>query len=100
MNLSLLKGEMAPEDRAYVAQLIARETGMSQADAERRVDETIGKAKAARAEAATIARNAAEQARKGAQMAAIWSAVAMLAGGVAAGLAATWGGKVRDSSSL
>jgi hypothetical protein len=100
MNLSLLKGEMTPEDRTYVAQLIARETGMSQADAERRVDETVAKAQAARNEAATMVRNAAEQARKGAQMAAIWSAVAMLAGGVAAGLAATWGGKARDSSSL
>jgi hypothetical protein len=97
LGLSLIKGEVTPEDRTYVAQLIAQETGMSQADAERRVDEVVGKAKAAREEAATTARNAAEQARKATQFTAIWSAIAMLAGGVTAALAATWGGKARDT---
>jgi hypothetical protein len=96
LGLGLTKGELAPEDKTYVAQLIAQETGMSQADAERRIDEVVGKAKAVREEAAVTARNAAEQARKATQFAAIWSAIAMLAGGVAAALAATWGGKARD----
>lgn len=96
MNLSLSKGDLTLEDKTYVAQLIAQETGMSQSDAERRVDEVVGKAKAAREEAAVAARNAAEQARKAGQAAAIWSAIAMLAGGVAAAVAATWGGKARD----
>lgn len=96
MTLSLSKGDLALEDKTYVAQVIAQETGMSQADAERRVDEVVGKAKAAREEAAMAARNAAEQARKAGQAAAIWSAIAMLAGGVAAAVAATWGGKARD----
>lgn len=96
LSLGLTKGELAPEDKSYLAQVIAQETGMSQADAERRVDEVVGKARAAREEAATAARNAAEQARKATQFAAIWSAIAMLAGGVAAAVAATWGGKARD----
>lgn len=96
LGLSLAKGEVSPEDRTYVAQLVAQQTGMNQADAERRVDEVVGKAKAARDEAVTKAREAAEQARKATQFAAIWSAIAMLAGGVAAGLAATWGGRARD----
>jgi hypothetical protein len=96
VTVSLTKGEISPEDRAYAAQLIARETGMSQPDAERRVDEVLGKAKAARDAAAENARKAAEEARKAAQVAALWSAIAMLAGGVAAALAATWGGKARD----
>lgn len=96
LGRSLMTEQIAPEDKTYVAQLIARDTGMSQADAERRVDETVGKLKAAREEAETKAREAAEMARQATRFAAIWSAVAMLAGGVAAALAATWGGKARD----
>jgi hypothetical protein len=95
-GLTLTKGEVSPEDRTYVAQLIAQDTGMSQADAERRVDEVVGKAKTAREEAEAAAKDAAEKARKATQLAAIWSAIAMLAGGVAAAVAATWGGKARD----
>jgi len=96
LGMGLTRDQIAPEDKTYVAQLIARETGMSQADAERRVDETVGKLKAAREEAATKAREAAEKAREATKFAAIWSAIALLAGGVAAALAATWGGKARD----
>src|SRR5437763_5656327 len=38
--------ELAPADRTYIARLVAAQTGMSQQDAERRVNDIINEAKA------------------------------------------------------
>ena len=43
-----LDGEISAEDRTYVAQIVAQETGVPQAEAEQRVDQMIERAKAAR----------------------------------------------------
>ena len=43
---------LAPEDKTYIAQLVAQRTGLSQPEAEKRVDDTIAKAKATMDEAA------------------------------------------------
>ena len=91
-----LDGEISAEDRTYVAQIVARETGMPQAEAEQRVDQMIERAKAARTEAVETAKQAADAARQAGMYTALWAAVAMLAGAFAACLAATWGGKARD----
>jgi hypothetical protein len=91
-----LDGEISAEDRTYVAQIVARETGMPQAEAEQRVDQMIERAKAARTEAIETAKQAADAARQAGMYTALWAAVAMLAGAFAACLAATWGGKARD----
>jgi hypothetical protein len=87
---------LAPEDKTYIAQLVAQRTGLSQAEAEKRVDDTIAKAKAAADEAATKAREAADAARKAAAGLALWSFVAMLLGAFVASYAATIGGRHRD----
>jgi len=87
---------LAPEDKAYIGQLIAQRTGLSQADAEKRVDDTIAKAKAAADEAATKAKQAADAARKAAAGLSLWSFVAMLLGAFVASYAATIGGRHRD----
>jgi hypothetical protein len=87
---------LAPEDKAYIGQLIAQRNGLSQADAEKRVDDTIAKAKAAADEAATKAKQAADAARKAAAGLALWSFVAMLLGAFVASYAATIGGRHRD----
>jgi hypothetical protein len=87
---------LAPEDKTYIGQLVAQRTGLSQADAEKRVDDTIAKAKAAADEAATKAREAADAARKAAAGLALWSFVAMLLGAFVASYAATIGGRHRD----
>jgi len=87
---------LAPEDKAYIGQLIAQRTGLSQADAEKRVDDTIAKAKAAADEAATKAKEAADAARKAGAGLALWSFVAMLLGAFVASYAATIGGRHRD----
>jgi hypothetical protein len=87
---------LAPEDKTYIAQLIAQRTGLSQADAEKRVDDTIAKAKAAVDEASTKAKEAADAARKAGAALAMWSVIAMLIGAFVASYAATIGGRHRD----
>jgi hypothetical protein len=87
---------LAPDDKAYIAQLIAQRTGLSQQDAEKRVDDTIAKAKAAIDDAANKAKEAADAARKAAAGLAMWSFIAMLIGAFVASYAATIGGRHRD----
>lgn len=96
LRMSLADGQITADDKTYVAQLIAAETGLSQAEAERRIDEVIGKAMAAQERIVTTARETADAAVTAAQATAIWSAIAMLVGAFCACLAATWGGKARD----
>lgn len=79
--------DLAAPDRAYVAQVVAARTGLSQADAEKRVADVIVEAKAA-----------ADKARKGAAQLALWLTAAMLIGAFAASLAAMEGGQLRDGT--
>jgi hypothetical protein len=97
LRVGVINGELSTGDKDYLAQLVAQETGLPQADAARRVDEVIGQSKAAAEKLETSARDAAEAARHGARAGAIWSAIAMLVGAFCASLCATWGGKARDS---
>ncbi|HEY1383785.1 MAG TPA: hypothetical protein VGF43_09225, partial [Dongiaceae bacterium] len=91
-----LDGEFQPEDKAYLVQVVAQETGLSQAEAQKRVDQVIDRAKAVKADAEQKAKEAADAARKAGMYTALWSAIAMLAGAFSAALAATWGGRSRD----
>lgn len=85
-------GEMPPADRIYLAQQIAQRTGISQDEAQKRVDDTIASAKAA----ATKAREAADTARKSAAKASIFLALSMLIGAFIASVTAAFGGSLRD----
>jgi len=91
-----LDGEFQPEDKAYLVQVVAQQTGMPQAEVQKRVDEIIDRAKAAKANVEQKAKEAADAARKAGMYTALWSAVAMLGGAFSAALAATWGGRARD----
>jgi hypothetical protein len=95
---STATGEIAPADKTYVAQLIAARTSLSQADAEKRVDDTLNQAKAALAKAEQAARDAADQARKAAAYLALWFFISMLVGAFSASYAATIGGRARDAA--
>ena len=79
-------------DRTYLAHLVAARTGLSQSDAEKRVDEVIAKTKAADMKA----RQVADAARKAAATASIFTAVSMLIGAFIAAAAAALGGRHRD----
>jgi hypothetical protein len=79
--------DLAPADRTYLARLIAAQTGMSQADAEKRVNDVIVEAKAA-----------ADRARSGAAKLAFWLTASLFFGAFAASLAAVEGGQLRDGT--
>lgn len=89
---SASSGTLAPEDKSYVASVIASRTGISQADAEKRIDDTVTQVKVA----ADEARMTAEKARKYGILIAFLTAAALLISGAAAWGAATVGGKHRD----
>jgi len=78
-------GTLAPADRTYVAERVAARTGLSQADAEKRVDDVM-----------TQAKNAADTARRAAAKTALWMAAALLCGAVCSAFAAAEGGRERD----
>jgi hypothetical protein len=79
--------DLAPADRSYVARLVAARTGMSQTDAEKRVNDVIAEAKAA-----------ADRARSAAAKLAFWMTASLLFGAFAASLAAVEGGQLRDGT--
>lgn len=93
---ALAAGALTPEDRGYMAQLMAKRSGMSQADAERRVDDIYARASKAAAQAKAKALEAAEKTRKAAAHSALWMFIALLLGAFVASLAATFGGEQRD----
>jgi hypothetical protein len=97
MTTSMANGALSADDRAYLARTVAARTGIAPADAERRVDEVYAKATAAAARVKATAKEAADKARKAAAGAALWMTVALLLGAFVASLAATFGGKQRDS---
>ena len=81
----LTRGEVSTVDRTYLAQLVAAQTGISDADAQRRVDDVI---KQLRADA--------DVARRTSEMAAIFAALSMVVGAFIASVSAALGGGLRD----
>ncbi|QVN03738.1 hypothetical protein JYG38_09855 [Pseudomonas rhodesiae] len=90
-------GQLAAEDRAYLAQLISQRTNLSQADAEARIDKVYGDARKAVEDAKLKAKQAADTAAKVAAWTALWMFVALLIGAFFASFAATFGGRRRDA---
>lgn len=88
---------LAPEDKTYLATLVAQRANLSQQEAEARVDEVYADAAEALDRAQTTAREAADTARKAAAGTALWAFVALLCGAFFASLAAVWGGRQRDA---
>jgi hypothetical protein len=93
---SLSTGSLAADDRAYLGQVVASRTGLTQAEAEARVDAVYARATKAAADAKAAAQQAAETARKAGAHTALWMFVALLLGAFVASLAATFGGRQRD----
>ena len=93
---SLSTGSLAADDRAYLGQVVASRTGVTQAEAEARVDAVYARATKAAADAKAKAQQAADTARKAGAHTALWMFVALLLGAFVASLAATFGGRQRD----
>jgi hypothetical protein len=91
-----LSGEMPAADKAYIAQVVAARTGLSQADADKRVSEVVEQAKNAKNKAIDEAKAAADAARKTGVYVALWAFISLLIGAFSASFMATVGGRVRD----
>jgi hypothetical protein len=79
------KGDWPAADRTYLAEIVSARTGLSGADAEKRVNDTI-----------TAAKADADKTRKAAAALSIWLTISMFVGAFAASLAAIEGGQLRD----
>jgi hypothetical protein len=82
----LRDGALRNDDRQYLANVVAQQTGVAPAEASKRVDERFNEA-----------RSAADQARKAAAYSSLWFFVALMLGAFFASLAATYGGRRRDA---
>jgi len=80
-------GELRPNDRDYVSKVVAARTGLSQGDADKRVNDVVAQIKAD-----------ADAARKAAAQLAFWLTASLLLGAFCASLAATEGGGLRDGT--
>ena len=85
-------GDVPAGDRNYLAQLVAAKAGIPQADAQKRVDDTIASTK----EAEVKARQAVDAARKATATFAIFTALSLMIGAFVASAAAAYGGNIRD----
>jgi hypothetical protein len=89
---ALTSDDVSAEDRAYLAQVVSAQAGISASDAQTRVDNAVAKVQAAKVQA----KQAADKARKAAEAASIFTALAMLVGAFIASVSAALGGKLRD----
>lgn len=93
---SLADKAIASNDVTYLGQLIVQRTGLTQEESELRVNETYAAIQTAEAKV----KEAADQARKASVYIALWGFIALLIGAFTASLAATWGGRCRDSNTI
>jgi hypothetical protein len=80
-------GDLKAPDREYVAKVVAARRGLSQADADKRVNEVVTQVKAD-----------ADAARKATASLAFWLTASLFLGTFCASLAATEGGALRDGT--
>jgi nucleoid DNA-binding protein len=76
---------MPPEDRDYLVHVVAARTGLTQDEAQKRVDQVTAEIK-----------DAADKARKSAAAFSLFGAFSMLIGAFIASVAAAIGGRQRD----
>jgi hypothetical protein len=80
-------GDLTSEDRVYAAGVVAAQTGLSPADAEKRVSEVIIETK-----------RSLDTARRSAAQLSLWLTASLFLGAFAATLAAVEGGQLRDGT--
>ena len=93
---ALSAGKLPPEDARYVAQVVSQRTGVSQQEAEKRVNDTFASMQAKLKETETKAKEAADAARKASATAALLLFISLLIGAFLASLCALYGGRQRD----
>jgi hypothetical protein len=96
LGTGAVAGQVSADDRTYLAQLVASNTGLSEADAQARVDQVMTAIDDAKAKAA----DAAEAARKTAVLTAFLTAASFLVSAAGAWWAASMGGRHRDEGTV
>lgn len=91
---ALANGRIEQGDRDYLASRLAARSGISEQDAQKRIDDAYARI----SQAKEAAKQAAERARKTAVLTAFLTAAALLVGAAAASWAATLGGEHRDEN--
>lgn len=89
---SMADGSLSPEDKTHLAQVVAAQTGLSQPEAEQRVDQVMGQVTAAVEQAKQVA----DDARQAAATLALVLFLSLLIGAFVACVAAALGGRERD----
>jgi hypothetical protein len=89
---ALQRNKLSPTDREQVAQLVAENAGVSQAEALKRVDETLEQISSVVDTVEIQAQRELDNARQTAAIAALWTVAALLSGALVAGGAAYRGG--------
>jgi hypothetical protein len=89
LTKALESGELEPSDRQYLGRLVAEGTGLASAEAEQRISASF-----------TQLKQKADDARKASAGLALWLVVSLFVGAFVASLAATFGGRLRDSAVL
>lgn len=92
---SLQSGGIQPNDTQYLGQLVSKNTGLTQDEAEKRVNEAYTSIY----NAELALKDKANQARKASAYVTLWGFIALLIGAFSASLSATWGGRCRDNQS-
>ena len=92
-------GALTADDKRYLGQVVAKRTGLAQPEAEQRVDQAFTALKQNIDTAKTKAKEVADQTRKASAAAALWIFISLLAGAFFGSLAATIGGRHRDTYS-
>ncbi|MDM0085538.1 hypothetical protein QTI17_33600 [Variovorax sp. J31P179] len=93
---ALRTGTLSAEDNRYASQVVAQRTGLSQQDAEKRVNDVYSRAKAALEETKTKAKAMADSARKATAYGSLWIFISLVVGALFASYCATVGGRQRD----
>jgi len=88
---------LPPADLTYISQLVSSHTGLTQQEAEKRVNNIYSNMQTKKQNAEIAAKDAADKARKASIYATLWLFVSLLMGAFSASLAATWGGCCRDA---
>jgi hypothetical protein len=88
-----MSGTVSDEDKQYLSALVANKTGVSQDEGQKRVDAYVQSLK----DAADKAKAAADETRKAAAQASLYTALALLIGAFIASVSAALGGRLRDA---
>jgi hypothetical protein len=89
---SIAAGQMSESDKSYLATLVAARTGLSQADAQKRVDDVWTSIQNAKVRV----QQAADKARKAGAATALLGALSLIIGAFIASVSGILGGKLRD----